>query len=51
MKGRKIIRRTNLDPKDILLPPELMDLANRMPDALNVLQLTEYQQDKNILKE
>lgn len=51
MKGRKIIRRTNLDPKDILLPPELMDLANRMPDALDVLQLTEYQQDKNILKE
>ena len=51
MKGRKIIRRTNLDPKDILLPPELMDLANRMPDALDVLQLTEYQQDKNTLKE
>ena len=51
VSGRKIIRRTILDPQDLLLPPELMDLADRMPDALDVLKLTESQQDTKILRE
>ena len=38
--GRKILRRTNLDPQDIEIPEELMDLAIRMPDAIDVLQQT-----------
>ena len=38
MAGRKVIRRTILDPQDILLPQELMDLADRMPDAMNIIQ-------------
>jgi hypothetical protein len=41
MPGRKVIRRANLDPQDILLPQELMELAYRMPDATNVIQRTE----------
>ena len=36
--GRKFIRRTVLDPQDIEIPQELMDIANRMPDAYDVLQ-------------
>ena len=51
VSGRKIIRRTILDPQDLLLPPELMDLADRMPDALDVLKLTESQKDTKILRE
>ena len=36
--GRKFVRRTVLDPQDITIPQELMELANRMPDAMDVLQ-------------
>jgi hypothetical protein len=36
--GRKFVRRTVLDPQDITIPQELMELANRMPDAMGVLQ-------------
>jgi hypothetical protein len=36
--GRKFVRRTILDPQDIAIPQEFMDLANRMPDAMGVLQ-------------
>ena len=41
--GRKIIRRTTLDPQDIEIPQELMDLAIRMPDAVDVLQISDNQ--------
>ena len=41
--GRKMLRRMNLDPQNIDLPPELMDLAIRMPDAFDVLQSAEPQ--------
>lgn len=41
--GRKILRRINLDPHDnIVIPQELMDLAHRMPDALDVMQHAVY---------
>ena len=36
--GRKFIRRTALDPQYIDIPNELMELANRMPDAWDILQ-------------
>lgn len=42
--GRKILRRINLAPQDIEVPQELMDLAVRMPDALDVMQHTVYQE-------
>ncbi len=41
--GRKFIRRTILDPQDIVIPRELMDLADRMPDAMAVLQSIDKQ--------
>ena len=49
--GRKIIKRMQLDPQNIELPPELMDLALRMPDAKEVMHLTDNQLDKGLLKE
>ena len=49
--GRKIIKRMQLDPQNIELPPELMDLAKRMPDAEDVMHLVDNQQDKNTPKE
>lgn len=36
--GRKILRHINLDSQNIEIPQELMDLAVRMPDALDVVQ-------------
>ena len=42
--GRKLLRRINLDPQNIEIPQELMDLAVRMPDAIDVMQRTEYQE-------
>lgn len=44
--GRKILRRTILDPQYIVIPQELMDLAIKMPDALDVMQQSEYQELK-----
>jgi hypothetical protein len=41
--GRKILRRINLDTQNIEIPQELMELAVRMPDALDVMQHTKYQ--------
>ena len=41
--GRKILRRINLDLQDIDIPEELMDLAVRMPDAMDVMQHSVYQ--------
>ena len=41
--GRKFVRRTNLDPQDIVIPQELKDLADRMPDAMKVLNLPDNQ--------
>ena len=41
--GRKILRHINLDPQDIDIPEELMDLAVRMPDAMDVMQHSVYQ--------
>ena len=49
--GRKYVRRTVLDPQDIELPPELMDLAIRMPDAMNVIQGVDSQNDTDIIAE
>lgn len=49
--GRKYVRRTVLDPQDIELPPELMDLAIRMPDAMNVIQGVDSQKDTDIIAE
>ena len=41
--GKKILRHINLDPQDIDIPQELMDLAVRMPDAFEVMQRSEGQ--------
>ena len=41
--GRKILRRTILDPQHIEIPQELMDLASRMPDASEIMQRSIYQ--------
>ena len=49
--GRKYVRRTVLDPQDIELPPELMDLAIRMPDAMDVIQGVDSQNDTDIIAE
>lgn len=40
-----------LDPEDIEIPSELMNLANRMPDAANITQQTDNQKDTNIILE
>lgn len=40
--GRKILRRTILDTQHIEIPQELMDLAIRMPDALDIIQQSEF---------
>ena len=49
--GRKFIRRTALDPHDIDIPRELMDLANRMPDAYDVLQGADKQVVMDVVME
>lgn len=49
--GRKFIRRTALDPHDIDIPRELMDLANRMPDAYDVLQGADKQLVMDVVME
>lgn len=43
---RQNLRVMNLEPQFIELPDELADLANRMPDALDVLQSAGNQADK-----
>ena len=49
--GRKKLRRMNIEPQNIELPQELVDLAIKMPDALDVLKLSENQPDTSILNE
>ena len=44
--GRKILRRINLDPQNIEIPQELMDLAIRMPDASDFAQFIGYEEIK-----
>lgn len=44
--GRKILRRINLATQNIVMPQELMDLAARMPDALDFVQQIEHQEIK-----
>ena len=41
--GRKFVRRIVLDPQYIDIPQELMNLANRMPDAIDILKGTDKQ--------
>ncbi len=43
ISGRKNLRHINLDTQNIEIPQELMNLADRMPDALDVVQRTVYQ--------
>ena len=43
ISGRKNLRRINLDTQSIEIPQELMDLATRMPNALDVVQHAVYQ--------
>jgi hypothetical protein len=49
--GRKKLRRMNIEPQNIELPQELVDLAIKMPDALSVLKLSDNQPYTSILKE
>lgn len=44
LKNRKILRRMLIDAEDIELPSELIKLAQVMPDALNVLNLSDKQE-------
>lgn len=44
LKNRKVLRRMLIDVKDIELPSELIKLAQVMPDALNVLNLSDKQE-------
>lgn len=44
LKNRKVVRRMLIDAKDIELPAELMELARVMPDAMNVLNLSDKQE-------
>lgn len=44
LKNRKILRRMSIDAEDIELPSELMKLAQVMPDAMNVLNLSDKQE-------
>ena len=49
--NRQNLRRMNLDPQFIQLPQELMDLASKMPDALDVLKVSDNQHNKQVLSE
>ena len=49
--NRQNLRRMNLDPQFIQLPQELMDLASKMPDALDVLKISDNQHNKQVLSE
>ena len=51
VSGRKFVRRTVLDPQDITIPQELMDLAGRMPDAMDILQVADKQAVSSNLNE
>ena len=48
---RQNLRVMNLEPQFIELTDKLAELAARMPDAADVLQTTEIQEDKSILTE
>ena len=41
--GRKVVRRMLIDAEDIELPSELFELAQMMPDAMDVLQNADNQ--------
>ena len=43
LKNRKILRRMLLDANNIVLPQELVDMAQKMPDAQNVVYQSEGQ--------
>ena len=47
--GRQNLRRIRLDPQHIEMPPELEELANRMPDAYEVLKSHDNQIDRRII--
>lgn len=49
--GRKILRRMNLQPQNIELPQELLNLADKMPDALDVLKMSGNQLDTSYITE
>jgi hypothetical protein len=51
VSGRKFVRRTVLDPQDITIPQELIDLAGRMPDAMDILQVADKQAVSSNLNE
>ena len=42
--GRKVVRRMNIDAENIELPSELFELAQMMPDAMDVLELSDKQE-------
>ena len=44
--GRQNLRRIRLDPQFIEMPPELKELADRMPDAYEVLKSFDSQEDR-----
>ena len=48
---RKNLRTINMDSQFIDLPAELQELAEKMPDALDVLQMHDNQTDKILIKE
>ena len=48
---RQNLRVMNLEPQFIELTDELAELSVRMPDAVDVLQMTENQKDKFALTE
>jgi hypothetical protein len=49
--NRQNLRCMNLDPQYIDIPKELMNLAAKMPDALDILKLSNNQSDTPILNE
>lgn len=49
--GRKNLRHMIIDRENITLPQELSELAARMPDAMDVLQIADIQADKTQIKE
>jgi hypothetical protein len=43
LKNRKVVRRMRIDAQNIDLPSELFELAQMMPDAMDVLELPDKQ--------
>ena len=44
LKNRKVVRRMRIDAQNIDLPSELFELAQMMPDAMDVLELPDKQE-------